>query len=44
MAQAEVACWRVGQEVELYTDPAHHHHLVRMEPEYQIVAGMGMGL
>lgn len=31
--------------MELHTaPPAHHHQEVRMELDYQIVAGMGMGL
>ena len=36
----------MGQEAELHTDPDHHCHRqdVRMELDYQIVVGMGMGL
>lgn len=42
-ALTEAACWWVEQEAELHTDLAHHQ-VVRMELDYQIVAGMGMGL
>jgi hypothetical protein len=34
----------VGQEAELHIDPDYHHQEVRMELDYQIVVGMGMGL
>ena len=41
-AQAEAACSWVEEEAEPHTDLAHPE--VRMELDYQIAVGMGMGL